>query len=129
MDVLVSSYCCSSYGAANLFSSVGPFSNSFIGDLVLCPMDVCDHLLLYFSGTGRASQETGISASGQQALFGIHNSVWFWWLFMGWILRLGSLRMVIPSVSASHFVSLTPMGILFPLLRRIKVSTLWSSFF
>jgi hypothetical protein len=37
--------------------------------------------------------------------------------------------MVLPSVSAPHFVSVTPsMGILFPLLRRIKVSTLWSSF-
>ncbi len=38
--------------------------------------------------------------------------------------------MVIPSVSALNFVSVTPsMGILFPLLRRIEVSTLWSSFF
>jgi hypothetical protein len=34
---LVSSYCCSSYGAANPFSSLGPFSNSSIGDLVLSP--------------------------------------------------------------------------------------------
>ena len=34
------------------------------------------------------------------------------------------------SGSALNFVSVTPsMGILFPLLRRIKVSTLWSSFF
>ena len=33
--VLVSSYCCSSYGAA---SSFGPFSSSSIGDLVLSPM-------------------------------------------------------------------------------------------
>jgi hypothetical protein len=42
----------------------------------------------------------------------------------------GSLWMVIPSVSAPHFVSVTPfIGVLFPLLRRIKVSTLWSSFF
>jgi hypothetical protein len=33
----------------------------------------------------------------------------------------GSLWMVIPSVSASHFISVTPsMGILFPLLRRIE---------
>jgi hypothetical protein len=33
----------------------------------------------------------------------------------------------LPSVSAPNFVSVTPfMGILFPLLRRIKVSTLWS---
>jgi hypothetical protein len=41
----------------------------------------------------------------------------------------GSLWMVILSVSASHFVSVTPsMGILFPLIRRIEISTLWSSF-
>jgi hypothetical protein len=41
---------------------------------------------------------------------------------MGW--------MVFPSVSAPNFVSVTPsMGILFPSLRRSKVSTLWSSFF
>jgi hypothetical protein len=38
--------------------------------------------------------------------------------------------MVIPTVSALNFVSVTPsMGILFPLLRRIKLSTLWSFFF
>jgi hypothetical protein len=36
--------------------------------------------------------------------------------------------MVTPSVSAPHFV--TPsMGILLPFLRRIKVSTFWSSLF
>ena len=49
---------------------------------------------------------------------------------MGWIPRLGSLWMVIPSISALNFVSVTPyMGILFPNLRRNEVSTLWSSFF
>ena len=33
-------------------------------------------------------------------------------------------------VSAPNFVSVTPsMGVLFPILRRGKVSTLWSSFF
>ena len=38
--------------------------------------------------------------------------------------------MVIPSVSALNFVSVTlSMGILFPILRRSEVSTLWSSFF
>jgi hypothetical protein len=38
--------------------------------------------------------------------------------------------MVIPSVSALNFVSVTPsMDILFPILRRNEVSTLWSSFF
>jgi hypothetical protein len=49
---------------------------------------------------------------------------------MGWIPRWDSLWKVIPSVSAPHFVSVTlSMGILFPFLRRIKVSTLCSSFF
>ena len=44
--------------------------------------------------------------------------------------RWGSLWMSFPLVSAPHFVSVfPPMRILFPLLRRIKVSTLWSSFF
>jgi hypothetical protein len=38
--------------------------------------------------------------------------------------------MVLPFFSASYFVSVTPsMGILFPVLRRSEVSTLWSSFF
>jgi hypothetical protein len=41
---------------------------------------------------------------------------------MRWIPRWGSLCMVFPSVSASHFVSVTPsMGVSFPLLRRTKV--------
>jgi hypothetical protein len=77
-------------------------------------MDGCEHSLLYLPGTGRASLETAISGSCQQALIGIRNSVWVWWLFMGWIPRWVSLLMVIPSVSASHFVSVTPsMGVLF----------------
>ena len=97
---------------------------------VLCPMDGCEHPFLYLSGTGRATQETDISGSCQQALVGFHNSVWVWWLFMGWIPRQGSFWMVIPSVSAPNFVSVAPpVGILFPFLRRIEVSILWSSFF
>jgi hypothetical protein len=44
--------------------------------------------------------------------------------------KWGSFWMFIPSVSAPNFVSVTPsMGILFSLLRRIEVSTLWSSLF
>ena len=35
------------------------------------PMDNCEHLLLYLSGTGRASQERAISGSYQEALVGI----------------------------------------------------------
>ena len=49
----------------------GYFSGSFIGDLVLHPMDDCEHPLLYLPGTGRASQETAISDSCQQTLVGI----------------------------------------------------------
>jgi hypothetical protein len=97
---------------------------------VFHPINDCEHPLLYLLGTGIASQETTISGSCQQNLAGISNSVWVWWLFMGWIHRWGSLWMVLPSVSAPNFVSVTPsMGILFPILRRNKVSTLWSSFF
>ena len=49
---------------------------------------------------------------------------------MGWVPGWGSLWMVFSSVSGPNFVSLTPsMGILFFILRRSKVSTLWSSFF
>jgi hypothetical protein len=46
---------------------------------------------------------------------------------MGWIPRWGSFWMDIPSL---NFVSINPfMDILFPFLRRVEVSTLWSSFF
>jgi hypothetical protein len=120
LGVLFSPYC-SSYGAANSFSSLGTFSTSFIWNPMLSPMGSCEHPLLYLSGSGRASHETAISGSCQQALICIHNSVWFSWLFIEWIPRR--------AVSALNFVSITPsMGILFPLLRRSKVSTIWSSF-
>ena len=78
LGVLVSSYCCSSYRIANPFSSLGTFYSSFIGNPMLNPMDGCEHQHLYLSGTGRASQETAISGSCQQALVGIYNSVWVW---------------------------------------------------
>jgi hypothetical protein len=65
--VLVSLNCCSSYRAADPFSSLGTFSSSFIGDPVLCPIDDCEHPLLYFPGTGIASQETAILGSCQQS--------------------------------------------------------------
>jgi hypothetical protein len=95
---------------------------------VLYPIGDCEHPLLYLPGTGIASRETAISGSFQQSLAGICNSVWVWWLIMGWIPRWGSLWMVLSSVSALNFV--TPsMGVLFPILKRSEVSTLWSSFF
>jgi hypothetical protein len=68
LGVLVSSYCCSSYGAANPFSSLGPFSSSFIGDPVLSPMDGFENPPLHLSCTGRASLERAISGSYQQSL-------------------------------------------------------------
>jgi hypothetical protein len=82
--VLVGSYCCSSYGAANPFSSYSSFSNSSIGDSVISSLVGCEHLPLYMSGSGRASQESAISGSCQHVLLGIHNSVCICWLYMGW---------------------------------------------
>ena len=46
-------------------SSFSPFSNSSIEDTMLSPMVGCEHLPLYLSGSGRASQETTISGSCQ----------------------------------------------------------------
>jgi hypothetical protein len=50
-------------------------------------------------------------------------------ILMRWVLRWGSLWMVFSSILAPNFVSVTPsIVILFPILRRNEVSTLWSSF-
>jgi hypothetical protein len=57
---------------------------------------------------------------------GIHNSVWVWWLYMGWIPRWDSLWMAFPSVSTPHFVSVfSPVIMLLALLRRTEASTLY----
>ena len=97
---------------------------------ILHPIDDSEHPLLYLPGTGTASHETAISGSFQQSLAGICNSVWAWWLIMGWIPRWGSLWIVHPFVLAPNFVFVTPsMGVLFPILRGGIVSTLQSSFF
>jgi hypothetical protein len=89
----------------------GTSSSSFTGGPVFHLIDGSVHPLLYLPGIGIASQETGISGSFQQNLAGICNSVWVWWLFMGWIPRWGSLWWVLPSITP-------PMGILFPILRK-----------
>jgi hypothetical protein len=62
-----------------LFSSFSPSLNSSTGVPVVSLMVGCEHVHLYWSGSGRASQETAI----QQALLGISNSVWVWCLQMG----------------------------------------------
>ena len=125
-----SSYCCSTYGIADPFSSLGTFSTSSISVPVIHPIADCEHPLLCLLGHGKASQETAKSGSFQQNLASVCNGVSVWRLIMGWIPRNGSLYMVHPFISAPNFVSVTPsMGVLFPILRRGKVSTLWSSFF
>jgi hypothetical protein len=74
-------------------------------------------------GTGIASYETAITGSLQQNLSGICNSVWVWWLIMGWIPGWGSLWIVHPFFLAPNFVSVTPfMCILFPILTSIVLN-------
>jgi hypothetical protein len=51
LGALVGSYCCSSYGDANLFSSLGLFSSSSIGDPTLSSMVGWEHPPLYLPGT------------------------------------------------------------------------------
>jgi hypothetical protein len=130
LGVLVSSYCCSAYRIGDPFSSLETFSSFSIEGPVFHPIANCEHPLLCLPGTGIASQETAISGSLQQNLAGICNSVWVWWLIMGWTPGWDSAWMVHPIISAPNFVSLTPsMGVLFPILSRGELSTLCSSFF
>jgi hypothetical protein len=83
----------------------------------------CEHPHLYFPDSDRISQEKAIPGSHQQELLGVNNSVWVWGLYMGWIPRLDSLWMALPSVSAPHFVSVfPPVSILFLHLRRTEAS-------
>jgi hypothetical protein len=97
---------------------------------VFHPIADCEHPLLYLPGTDIVAQEAAISGSFQQNLAGIYNNVCVWWLIMGWILGWYSLWMVHPFVSAPNIVSVTAsMGVLFPILRKGELSTLWSSFF
>jgi hypothetical protein len=97
--------CCSSYGVVSSFS---PSPNSSIGVHMRILMVGCEILSLHLSGFGRASQETAITGSCQQALLGISNNVWGWWLNMRWIPRWGSLRMAFPLVSPVLFVTVFP---------------------
>jgi hypothetical protein len=130
LGVLISSYCCSTYRVVDRFSSLGAFSSFSIGGPVFLLIDDYEHPLLYLLDTGIASYETAITGSLQQNLSGICNSVWVWWLIMGWIPRWGILWIVHPFVLAPNFVPVTSlMGILFPILRGNEVSTYWSSLF
>jgi hypothetical protein len=130
LGVLVGSYCCSTYRVADPFSSLSAFSSFSIGNPVFHLIDDCEHPLLYLPGIGIDSYEPAIPESCQQDLSGICNSVWVWWLIMGWIPGWDSLWIVHTFILAPNFVSVTPfMVILFPILRRNEVSTHWSSLF
>jgi hypothetical protein len=112
------------------FSTLGTFSSSNIGGPVFCPIVDYEHPLLCLPGTGITSQDTAISGFFQHNHAGICNSVWVWWLIMGWTPSWGTLWMVQHFVLAPNFVSVTPsMGILFPILGRNEVSMHWPSFF
>jgi hypothetical protein len=130
LGVLVSPYCCSTYSVADPFSSLGAFFSFSIGGTVFHLIEDCEHPLLYLPGTGITSYEAGIIGSLQQNLSDMCNSVWVWWLIMGWIPGWSSLWIVHPFILAPNFVSVTPfIGILFPILRRNEVSTHWSYLF
>ena len=125
LGVLVSSYWYFSYGAVSCFTSFSPFPSSSFGYHVLRPVVGWASTSVFFRHWQSFSGESYI----RQALVGIPNNVWVWWLYVGWIPRWGSPWMVFPSVSVSHFVSVSPpMCILFMLLRRTRISILWSSF-
>jgi hypothetical protein len=97
---------------------------------VIHPIADCEHPCMCLLGSGIVSQDTAISGSFQQNLASVCNGVNVWRLIMGWIPGYGSLYMVHPFVSAPNFVYVTPsMGVFFPILRRGKVTTLWSSFY
>ena len=126
MGVLVGSYCCSSYGAANPFSSLGVYPSSSISDHVLCPMDGCEHPPLHWQSLSEDSYIRLLSAS----------TCWHPQYCLGLVVVYGMDPQVGQSlngrsfISALYFFSVTPsMGILYQLLRRIKVSTRWSPFF
>jgi hypothetical protein len=125
-----SSYCCSSYRVADPFRSLDTFSGCFIWGPLFYPVDDHAHPQMHLPGTGIASQERAMLGSCQQNLSGICNSVWVWWLYMGWFAGWSSIWMVLSSLSAPDFVSVTPSRVvLFTILRRNEVSTLWSSLF
>ena len=75
LEVLVSSYCCSTYRVADPFSFLGAFSSFSIGGPVFHLIDDCEHPLLYLPGTDITSYKTAIPGSFQQNLADICNSV------------------------------------------------------
>jgi hypothetical protein len=109
LGVLVSSYCCSSYEAANPAAHWVLSLATTLGDLLLNPTVGFEDPLLYLTSTGEDSQETAITGLCQQVLVGIHKSVWVWWLYVGWFPRWGSLCSILCFCisSCGYFVPLS----------------------
>ena len=116
---------------ADPFSSLGTFSSFSIGGPVIHPIVDCEHPLMCLLGPGIVSQETAISGSFQQMLASVCNVVSIWRLIMGWIPGYGSLYLDGPSfcLSSKLCLCIPSLDVLFAVLRRGKVSTLWSLFF
>jgi hypothetical protein len=94
---------------------------------LLSPMVSFDLLPLHLSGSGRVSQETDISGSCQQALLTSHLDLVS---VYGMDLQVGqSLDSLSFSLCSTLCLWNSSNSILLPLLRKTKVSTLWSSFF
>jgi hypothetical protein len=87
-------------------SSLSPSPNSSIRIPMISSMVGCKHQHLYWSGSRQSlSGDSYIRLLSAKELTSWHsNSVWVWWLHMGWIPRLGGLWMVFPSVSDPLFV-------------------------
>ena len=97
------------------------------GDPVLSPMVGCEQPRLYLPGYGRASQDTAISASCQEALLGIPNIVWFGDYI--WDGSPGGAVSGWPFFQSLHSVSIfAPVSILFAFLRRTSTPTAWYSY-
>jgi hypothetical protein len=84
--------------------SLTPPLGTPIGDAIVSLVVGCDHLLLFLSRSGRASQETAISNSCQHVLLSIHNSVWVWCPYLECSPRWDSLWLPFPSLSALFFL-------------------------
>jgi hypothetical protein len=118
---------------ANHFSSFSPFSNSSIGDPTLSPMVGCEHPPLYLAGSGRASQETAITGSCQQALLRILNSVWVWCLNMGWIPRWDNVGSKSGAETEEKAIQRLPRLLLYRVLhggricmKEVSIYQMWS---
>ena len=90
-----------------------------------------EHPYLYWSGSGRASQETADQAPvSKHFLTSAIVSGFGDTRYMGCITRWGRLWIAFPSVSAQHFVPVPPpVSILFLFLRRTEASKLGSFVF